>query len=70
MKINIKQKTQKFFEVGQGEVFMIGGTAYMRTTDKEDAYFNAWSFNLDDIAHIELNENVIIPQKVTLEVIL
>lgn len=49
---------------------MIGGAAYMRTTDKEDAYFNAWSFNLDDIAHIELNENVIIPQKVTLEVIL
>nr|DAW08573.1 MAG TPA: hypothetical protein [Caudoviricetes sp.] len=40
----------------------------MRTTAKEDEHFNAWSFTLNDIAHIGLDANVIILQKATLEV--
>lgn len=70
MKIEIKKMGAIFSEVGKGEVFMIGSAVYMRTTGKEDEYFNAWSFNLSDIAHIGLGANVIIPQKVTLEVTL
>lgn len=70
MKIDIKKTGAIFSEVGKGEVFMIGSTVYMRTTGKEDEYFNAWNFNLSDIAHIGLGANVIIPQKATLEVTL
>lgn len=68
MKIDIKKTGAIFREVGKGEVFMIGSAVYIRTTGKEDEYFNAWSFNLNDIAHIGLDTNVIIPQKATLEV--
>lgn len=71
MKINITRETPSTFrEVGKGEVFMIGSAVYMRTTGKgvRDVHYNAWSFNLNDIAHVELDANVIIPQKATLEV--
>lgn len=73
MKINITRETLSTFrEVGKGEVFMIGNAVYMRMTDKrtEGLTYNTWSFNLNDLAHVELNANVIIPQKVTLEVTL
>ena len=73
MKINIKKDERTTFkEVGKGEAFMIGNAVYMRMTGKwvKDVHYNAWSFNLNDFAHIETDANVIIPQKVTLEVIL
>lgn len=73
MKINVKKDERTTFkEVGKGEVFMIGNAVYMRMTDKrtEGLTYNTWSFNLNDLAHVELNANVIIPQKVTLEVTL
>lgn len=72
MKININKKRERttFEEVGQGEVFMIGSAAYMRMTGKwvKDVHYNAWSLNYNDLVHIETDANVIIPQKVTLEV--